>query len=129
MALTSPEGLEEERRLFYVALTRARRQLHLYVPTRYYHHPHAKDDLHGYGTTSRFLTDELRATLQEGERRRRFALADRRRGCGERPDRRFGGRAVAVSARYASGTRVPAMSSPSWCSTSPRTSRPRRGRT
>ena len=71
MALTSPEGLEEERRLFYVALTRARRQLHLYVPTRYYHHPQAKDDVHGYGTTSRFLTDELRATLQETERRRR----------------------------------------------------------
>ena len=71
MALTSPEGLEEERRLFYVALTRARRQLHLYVPTRYYHHPQAQDDVHGYGTTSRFLTDELRATLQERERRRR----------------------------------------------------------
>ena len=41
------EGLEEERRLFYVALTRARRQLHLYVPTRYYHHPQARDDVHG----------------------------------------------------------------------------------
>ncbi len=27
--------------------------------------------MHGYGTTSRFLTDELRATLQERERRRR----------------------------------------------------------
>ena len=28
MALDQPTGLEEERRLFYVALTRARRQLH-----------------------------------------------------------------------------------------------------
>jgi len=65
MALSSPEGLEEERRLFYVALTRARRQLHLYVPTRYHHHPHGRDDLYGLGSTSRFVTPELRATTTE----------------------------------------------------------------
>ena len=29
MALTSNEGLEEERRLFYVAVTRPRRHLHV----------------------------------------------------------------------------------------------------
>ena len=39
MALGSPDGLEEERRVFYVALTRARNALHLYVPERYHHHP------------------------------------------------------------------------------------------
>jgi DNA helicase-2/ATP-dependent DNA helicase PcrA len=57
MALTSPEGLEEERRLFYVALTRARQTLAIYVPVRYYHHPAARDDIHGYGKPSRFLTN------------------------------------------------------------------------
>jgi DNA helicase-2/ATP-dependent DNA helicase PcrA len=57
MALTTPEGLEEERRLFYVALTRARRTLTIYAPLRYYHRPTGNDDAHGYGKTSRFLTD------------------------------------------------------------------------
>jgi DNA helicase-2/ATP-dependent DNA helicase PcrA len=57
MALSTPEGLEEERRLFYVALTRARQTLAVYVPNRYYHRPGGRDDTHGYGTPSRFLTD------------------------------------------------------------------------
>jgi DNA helicase II / ATP-dependent DNA helicase PcrA len=61
MALTSKEGLEEERRLFYVALTRPRRSLAIYVPLRYYHHPRARDDNHGYGKPSRFLTQRLQA--------------------------------------------------------------------
>ena len=52
MALTSPEGLEEERRLFYVALTRARRSLTIYIPTRYYHQPNGRD---GNGRSSRPL--------------------------------------------------------------------------
>src|SRR5262249_29884032 len=61
MALSSKEGLEEERRLFYVALTRPRRSLSIYVPLRYYHHPRARDDGHGYGKPSRFLTARLQA--------------------------------------------------------------------
>jgi DNA helicase-2/ATP-dependent DNA helicase PcrA len=56
MSLASEEGLAEERRLFYVALTRARRRLHVYVPGRYYHRPRGRDDAHGYAKTSRFLT-------------------------------------------------------------------------
>jgi len=60
-ALTSPEGLEEERRLFYVALTRARHNLTIHIPRRYYHQPHSRTDSHGYGNQSRFLTDEAEA--------------------------------------------------------------------
>jgi DNA helicase-2/ATP-dependent DNA helicase PcrA len=59
MAAGSSETIDEERRLLYVAMTRARRQLHLYVPVRYYHRPDGSDDAHGYGKHSRFLTDEL----------------------------------------------------------------------
>ena len=39
MSTANEEGIAEERRLFYVALTRARRRLHVYVPLRYYHRP------------------------------------------------------------------------------------------
>jgi DNA helicase-2/ATP-dependent DNA helicase PcrA len=59
MSTSSEESIAEERRLFYVALTRPRRRLHVYVPFRYHHRPHARDDGHGYGKASRFLTDEV----------------------------------------------------------------------
>ena len=55
MALSTPEGLAEERRLFYVAVTRARDQLYLYFPMRMHHHRLAGDDRHGYGQLTRFL--------------------------------------------------------------------------
>jgi DNA helicase II / ATP-dependent DNA helicase PcrA len=60
MNTSNEESIAEERRLFYVALTRPRRRLHVYVPFRYYHHPQARDDGHGYGKPSRFLTDEVK---------------------------------------------------------------------
>jgi DNA helicase-2/ATP-dependent DNA helicase PcrA len=60
MSAGSKESVDEERRLLYVAMTRARRELHLYVPVRYHHRPKGIDDAHGYGKTSRFLTDEVK---------------------------------------------------------------------
>jgi DNA helicase-2/ATP-dependent DNA helicase PcrA len=55
MALSTPAGLAEEHRLFYVAVTRARDQLCLYAPLRMHHHRMARDDRHGYGQLTRFL--------------------------------------------------------------------------
>jgi DNA helicase-2/ATP-dependent DNA helicase PcrA len=63
MSLGTPEGLEEERRLFYVAVTRARRNLAIYVPLRYHHH-RVRDD-HSWAQPSRFLSDSVRLTLTE----------------------------------------------------------------
>ena len=55
MALTTPAGLEEEQRLFYVAVTRARDRLYLYAPLRMHHHRLASDDRHSYAQLTRFL--------------------------------------------------------------------------
>jgi DNA helicase-2/ATP-dependent DNA helicase PcrA len=64
MAAGSDESIDEERRLLYVAMTRARRQLHLHVPVRYYHRPTGRDDAHGYGKPSRFLTEEVQGLCE-----------------------------------------------------------------
>ncbi len=55
MALATAEGLAEERRLFYVAVTRARDELYLYAPLRLHYHRTGRDDRHGYAQLSRFL--------------------------------------------------------------------------
>jgi ATP-dependent DNA helicase UvrD/PcrA len=52
--------VEEERRLLYVAMTRARDALHLMVPQRFYTHGQpARGDRHLYAARSRFLADPM----------------------------------------------------------------------
>jgi DNA helicase-2/ATP-dependent DNA helicase PcrA len=64
MALTSPEGLAEERRLFYVAVTRARDELYLYAPLRLHYHRNGRDDRHGYAQLTRFLDPRAQARCE-----------------------------------------------------------------
>jgi DNA helicase-2/ATP-dependent DNA helicase PcrA len=61
MALGDPDGLAEEHRLFYVAITRARDHLYLYVPQRLHYHRRGRDDRHGFGQLTRFLHPEALA--------------------------------------------------------------------
>ena len=64
-AAGKPEQLEEERRLLYVAMTRARDALHLVTPLRYYVTQQPRfGDAHVYGAQSRFLSAGVRATLE-----------------------------------------------------------------
>jgi len=57
-----PELVEEERRLLYVAMTRAKTDLHLMAPLKYYVTQQSRmGDRHVYGAKSRFLT---RAVMQ-----------------------------------------------------------------
>jgi DNA helicase-2/ATP-dependent DNA helicase PcrA len=57
MATGTPEGVEEERRLFYVSLTRARNSLYVCFPLRYYHYQGSFGDRYGYAQLTRFLAD------------------------------------------------------------------------
>jgi ATP-dependent DNA helicase UvrD/PcrA len=66
-ATGKPEAIEEERRLVYVAMTRAKRSLHLLAPLRYHVTQQRRDgDKHVYGARSRFVTEPLMATFQHG---------------------------------------------------------------
>jgi DNA helicase II / ATP-dependent DNA helicase PcrA len=58
MATKNPEEIEEERRLFYVALTRAKNWLYVCYPLRYYH-SYRMGDQHGYAQRTRFLPESL----------------------------------------------------------------------
>jgi len=64
MALGDPDGLAEEHRLFYVALTRARDHLYLYAPLRLHLHRRGRDDRHGYGQLTRFLDRDALAACE-----------------------------------------------------------------
>ena len=60
MATGTQDELEEERRLLYVAMTRAKDRLHLIVPHRFYvTQQSAGGDRHVYAGRSRFISDAM----------------------------------------------------------------------
>jgi DNA helicase-2/ATP-dependent DNA helicase PcrA len=59
MATGSDDQIEEERRLFYVALTRARDFLEVCMPLRYYAKKWSTSDRHSYAQLTRFLPDSI----------------------------------------------------------------------
>jgi DNA helicase-2/ATP-dependent DNA helicase PcrA len=64
-ATGKPDMIEEERRLLYVAMTRAMQSLSLIAPLKYHvTQQHREGDKHVYGARSRFMTDSLLATMQ-----------------------------------------------------------------
>ena len=57
--------IEEERRLLYVAMTRAKTDLHLMAPLKYYVTQQSRmGDRHVYGAKSRFLTEAVMKCMQ-----------------------------------------------------------------
>lgn len=60
LGVGSTAEVEEERRLLYVAMTRAKDSLHLITPQRFFTHgQHAQGDRHVYASRSRFLPATL----------------------------------------------------------------------
>jgi DNA helicase II / ATP-dependent DNA helicase PcrA len=59
-ATGTSEEIEEERRLLYVAMTRAKDELDLIVPQRFFTHQQRKlGDQHVYASRSRFIPDSI----------------------------------------------------------------------
>jgi DNA helicase II / ATP-dependent DNA helicase PcrA len=89
MATGDAESIEEERRLFYVALTRARDMLYVYFPLRFYRRPHGRDDAHHYAQLTRFLPESVRRLFEcaavgsAGSNRDPAVLTAGRRGAGQ----------------------------------------------
>ena len=65
MATGKAAEIEEERRLFYVALTRAKDWLFVCFPLRYYANRFGTADRHGYAQLTRFLDEEARRHFEE----------------------------------------------------------------
>lgn len=66
MATGSTEELEEERRLLYVAMTRAREHLHLLVPQRFYVSQQAGGgDRHVYAGRTRFIGEAMASRFEQ----------------------------------------------------------------
>jgi DNA helicase-2/ATP-dependent DNA helicase PcrA len=65
MATGTTEAIEEERRLLYVAMTRAKDELDLLVPQRFFVHPQSSlGDRHVYASRSRFLPSRLEGLFE-----------------------------------------------------------------
>ena len=77
--------LEEERRLLYVAMTRAKDDLHLIVPQKFFvHGQQARGDRHVYASRTRFIPDSL-LKLFERQAWPVAAATERREKTGETP--------------------------------------------
>lgn len=64
-AAGKPELIEEERRLLYVAMTRAKQSLSLVSPLRFHVTQQSRNgDKHVYGARSRFVSDRLMSTMK-----------------------------------------------------------------
>jgi superfamily I DNA/RNA helicase len=60
LAVGSTSEIEEERRLLYVAMTRAKDHLHIIVPQRFYaHQQRSNGDRHMYAMRTRFIPDTI----------------------------------------------------------------------
>ncbi|HEX6000641.1 MAG TPA: ATP-dependent helicase [Hyphomicrobiaceae bacterium] len=67
MATGSAEEIEEERRLLYVAMTRARDRLMLVLPQRFYTHQQPKrGDRHVYAARTRFIPGSILGGFETG---------------------------------------------------------------
>lgn len=65
LATGHAEGIDEERRLWYVALTRAQDWLHIYAPLRYHHGgSRSRGDRHSWAQRTRFLPPEVDPLLE-----------------------------------------------------------------
>jgi DNA helicase-2/ATP-dependent DNA helicase PcrA len=60
LAVGSTSEIEEERRLLYVAMTRAKDHLHIIVPQRFYaHQQRSNGDRHMYAVRTRFMPEMI----------------------------------------------------------------------
>ena len=64
MSTGREEEIEEELRLAYVAMTRAKDFLYVTWPLRYYHRRYSFTDRHSYAQLSRFLSEDVRASVE-----------------------------------------------------------------
>jgi DNA helicase-2/ATP-dependent DNA helicase PcrA len=66
LATGASAEIEEERRLLYVAMTRAKDRLHLIVPQRFFiHGQHTRGDRHVYAARTRFIPDALTPLFEQ----------------------------------------------------------------
>lgn len=65
MATGDAASIEEERRLLYVAMTRARDVLEVYFPLRYHRRPRGVGDAHALSQLTRFIPDGVRALFDD----------------------------------------------------------------
>ena len=85
MATGTSEEIDEERRLLYVAMTRAKNELDLIVPQRFFTHQQSRHgDRHVYASASRFIPASIQSAF---DRRAWREASDRGQMLAARPGR------------------------------------------